>query len=91
MTATAVHRWVEVAGELGLHARPAAEFANAAACYDAEIHLAKGPHEVNAKSVLLILTLDVRKGDVVRLSAAGPDSVAAIDDLARRLRAPCSV
>jgi phosphotransferase system HPr (HPr) family protein len=88
MTATVVRRSVEVCDELGLHARPAADFAAAASAYDAEIQIGKADREVDAKSMLLILTLDVRKGDVIRLRAVGPDAEPAVAELVHRLAAP---
>lgn len=88
MTASVVQRCVEVRGAQGLHARPAAEFARAAASYDAEIQLGKDDRVIDAKSVLLILTLDVRAGDHVSLSATGPAAAHAVADLAQRLEAP---
>jgi phosphotransferase system HPr (HPr) family protein len=88
MRATTIEREVEVTGELGLHARPAAEFAKAAGRYTSDIRIAKGDREVDAKSVLLVLTLDVRRGDRVRLRAEGPDTARALDELARLVTAP---
>ncbi len=72
-----------MAGELGLHARPAAEFARSASRFASEVRVAKGGREADAKSVLLVLTLDVRRGDRVRLSASGPDAESAVEELAR--------
>jgi phosphotransferase system HPr (HPr) family protein len=81
MTTAVVERDVEVAASLGLHARPAAEFARIAAGYNADIHVAKGDRDIDAKSVLLLLTLDVRRGDHVRIRANGPDAARAVDAL----------
>lgn len=78
---TMVESEVEVTGELGLHARPAAEFAAAAARYTSDVRIAKGAKEVDAKSVLLVLTLDVRHGDHVTLRARGDDADRAVTEL----------
>ncbi|HJT38315.1 MAG TPA: HPr family phosphocarrier protein, partial [Actinomycetota bacterium] len=80
---TTVEREVEVTGELGLHARPAAEFATAAARYTSDVRVAKGDREVDAKSVLLVLTLDVRHADHVTLRARGADADRAVEELGR--------
>ena len=80
---TLVEADVEVTGELGLHARPAAEFAAAAARYTSDVRVAKGAREVDAKSVLLVLTLDVRHGDRVTLRASGADADEAVAALSR--------
>lgn len=79
---------VEVTGALGLHARPAAEFAERAARFTSSVTLAKGSREVDAKSVLLVLTLDVRQGDRVVVSATGVDAMDAVRELTEVLRAP---
>jgi phosphocarrier protein HPr len=59
----------------GLHARPAKLFAQAAAAFSADVTVAKGAKEVNAKSVLSVLTLDCRQGDeiVIRTSGDGAE------------------
>jgi len=88
MRTLTAEREVEVADELGLHARPAAEFAKAAARFSADVRVAKGEREVDATSVLLVLTLDVRQGDVVRLRASGPEATAAVEELARLVGSP---
>lgn len=65
----------------GLHARPAADFAAMAARFDADIHVSKERRNVDGKSVLLLLTLDVRYGDSVSIDAIGPDAARAVEAL----------
>jgi len=82
-----VERRLVVTEEAGLHARPAAAFAQAAARAQAEVTVARadaGPdaEHVPAHSVLLVLTLGVRCGDEIVLRATGPDADAALDGLA---------
>lgn len=67
----------------GLHARPAAEFAQAARQFAADVSIIKGGRTANAKSLLALLSLAVRKGDKVVLAADGIDDQAAIDHLAK--------
>ena len=83
-----VEREVEVASELGLHARPAATFAEAAAGYHCAITVAKNGSEVDATSLLLLLTLDVRRGDRLVIRGTGDDAVEAVDRLAGLLAKP---
>jgi len=69
----------------GLHARPAATFATAAAGFDAQVFVTdvttgRGP--VPAKSLIQILTLGAAQGNHIRLTATGPDAQQAIDALA---------
>lgn len=85
MTPSSVGRDVEVRGAAGLHARPAADFATTAARFRSDIHVVKAGTEVDAKSVLMLLTLDVRQGDRVIVTANGPDAEQAVDTLAHLL------
>lgn len=55
----------------GLHARPAKVFAKAAAVSSADVVLVKDGREVNAKSVLSVLTLDCHQGDEILIRATG--------------------
>jgi phosphotransferase system HPr (HPr) family protein len=88
MTNDVVEREVEVVGELGLHARPAAEFAQRAGRYGCDIALVKGGQEVDAKSVLSVLTLDIRQADRVTVRARGNDAPRAVEELTALIGAP---
>ena len=88
MSGEVVEREVEITGALGLHARPAAEFAERAKHYGCDITLAKAGQEVDAKSVLMVLTLDVRQADRVLLRASGDGAGRAVDELAQLIGAP---
>jgi phosphocarrier protein HPr len=65
-------RRVTVANADGLHARPAAVFVKAAADTGIAVRIAKSgaDRSVDARSILAILSLDVRHGDEVILHAA---------------------
>ena len=65
---------VVIRSELGLHARPAAEFVKAAGKFKCSVQLAKQVDEwVNGKSVLGILTLAAEQGDslIIRIDGKG--------------------
>lgn len=66
----------------GLHARPAGLFASIAASVDYDVLLAKGDREVNARSVLSVLTLDCHQGDEITIRVPGEDP----DDVLGQLR-----
>jgi phosphocarrier protein HPr len=55
----------------GLHARPAKVFAKAAAASPGDVMLVKDGREVNAKSVLSVLTLDCHRGDEILIRTTG--------------------
>jgi phosphoenolpyruvate-protein phosphotransferase len=80
---------VTLANPNGLHARPAAVFAQAAKQFSASIFLHKQQDGVNAKSLVAIMTLQTAHGDVVQVSAAGPDAEAAITTLTELLINGC--
>ncbi len=76
---------VEIVNAQGLHARPAALFAKAAAEQPVEVsvtNLETGQGPADADSMMELMTLGVRLGNRVRLSAAGPQAQSALDSLA---------
>lgn len=74
-------RTVTLPNPSGLHARPAKVFAKAAAAAPGEVALAKGDREVNASSVLSVLTLDCHQGDRITVRVEGEDAEATLDEL----------
>lgn len=79
-------RTVTVASSVGLHARPAALFCEAAAKVGLPVTLTsvKGK-SVNAASILGVLSLGIGHGEVVTISAEGDAADAALDGLAQLL------
>jgi phosphocarrier protein len=76
-------RKVIVESEVGLHARPAATFVQTAAKVPFDVTVAKpGGSPVNAKSILSILALDVRHGEVIVIHADGEGADGLLDELA---------
>lgn len=76
-------RRVRVGSEVGLHARPAALFVQAAGRLGVPVTIAKpGGEPVDARSILSVLGLDAKGGDEVILAAAGAGADAALDELA---------
>ena len=76
-------RQVKVESKCGLHARPATMFVQTAAKAVCDVTVAKsGGAPVNAKSMLAILGLDARCGEVITIAADGEDAERVVDDLA---------
>jgi phosphoenolpyruvate-protein phosphotransferase len=73
----------------GLHARPAAVFAQAAKGFSAKIYLHKQQAQANAKSLVAIMALQTAFGDSVQVSAVGEDAATAIEVLTRLLAEGC--
>lgn len=79
----ALERRVTVASEAGLHARPAARLAEAAAAQPLPVTISRdGVHKVDAASVLGLMTLGASCGDEVVLTAEGAGADEALEALA---------
>jgi phosphocarrier protein HPr len=76
-------RTVTVASTVGLHARPASLFAQAAAATGVTVTLTSAAgRSVNAASILGVLSLGIGHGEEVTLFAEGEGAVVAVDTLA---------
>lgn len=75
-------RSVRITNQLGMHARPAAEFVKLADRFRAEIRIAKDGLEVNGKSIMGVLMLAAEKGSEVTIRGVGNDAGEAVDALA---------
>lgn len=71
-------RLVTVVNELGLHARPAAEFVKLAGRFNSEITVAKDGEPVNGKSIMGVMTLAAECGAELTLRAEGADAEVAV-------------
>jgi phosphotransferase system HPr (HPr) family protein len=67
--------------KVGLHARPAALFAKTAGRFDADVRASYGGRDVNAKSILQVLTLGAEQGAVIDVRAEGEDADVALEAL----------
>ena len=77
-------REVTVINPTGLHARPASEFVKKAASFSSVVKVKnlKTNQEVNAKSIVLLMTLALSQGAPIAISAEGADEVEAVNALA---------
>ncbi len=74
---------VTVASTVGLHARPASLFVQAATKQPVRVKIGKpGGELVDARSILLVLGLDARGGEDVVLAAEGDGAEQALSELA---------
>lgn len=78
-----ISRTVTVGSPNGLHARPAAIFANAAGEYDIDITITKGEESADAASLLEVMTLGAEFGDEVTLSTDDDSADDILDALAK--------
>jgi len=77
---------ITITNELGLHARPAAEFVRAAAAFRSQIWLLKGTERFSAASIIEVLTANLNRGDTATIEAEGPDAEEAVQRLAELTR-----
>ena len=75
-------RSVAIASSVGLHARPASLFVQAAAATGLPVTIAKeGGNPVDASSILGVMTLGAGFGDVVTLSSDADGAEGALEEL----------
>lgn len=75
---------IVISAEEGLHARPAYLFCAEANQYQSAVqvrNLTTGSAFVNAKSILMVLTLGVIKGHSVEITCEGIDEVQAVENI----------
>jgi len=82
MTEQSASITVKITNEQGLHARPADLIARRAAEFESAIEITKDGNQVDAKSILSLMTLAAEKGSELAIVARGADAQAAIDALA---------
>lgn len=81
-----VQQQVTIQSATGLHARPAALFVQAAGKFASKVRLATPTKEVDAKSILAVLSLGAKQGVTVTITADGADEVDALARLAELIR-----
>lgn len=72
---------VEVTEGNGLHARPAAELAALAKRFTSSILLSSGGKEANARNIISVLALGLKKGSVIDVKVEGEDSKEALQQV----------
>src|SRR5436190_15310448 len=80
-----VARIITVQNELGLHARPAAEFVRVANRFHSEITLIRDEQRFSASSLIDVLRANLDKGATATLEARGRDAEAAVTRLEKLL------
>lgn len=80
-----ITRTATIGSSVGLHARPASLFTAAAAEYDYDIVISMDDEEADAASILEVMTLGAKHGDVVTLSCDDDAAADALDALAAML------
>ena len=69
---------VTIVNRLGLHARPAMAFVDAANLYQSEVRVCREDTEVDGKSIMQMMMLAATQGTELEIVAEGPDADAAV-------------
>ena len=72
-----------VSAQDGLTNRTATRFIEVANRYKSRLTICRPGHTINAKSLLGVLSLKVKRGDEIELMAAGPDEEKALEALVK--------
>lgn len=79
---THLHCEFKVNNSLGLHARPASMFVEAASCFESEVLVEKEGETVNGKSLMGLLMLSAGFGSCVKVIIKGNDASDAMKRIA---------
>lgn len=77
---------ITIQNELGLHARPAAEFVRRANSFRSEIWIVTKAGRFSALSLIDVMRANLDRGATVRLEATGTDAEAALARLSQVVR-----
>ncbi len=72
---------VVIQNETGLHARPASLLVEEAESYEAQVQLIYGEQEVNAKSIMGVMSLGIDQSEEIIIAADGEDEAEAVTGL----------
>ena len=75
---------VMIENKTGIHARPASVFVQTATKFKSKIQIEAKGKKVDAKSILMLMSLGLAKGTEITIEADGPDeadAVAALKEL----------
>ena len=76
-------RQIIIINELGLHARPAAEFVRRANGFRSEIWILTDDKRFSALSLIEVMRANLNQGAVATLEAIGPDALEAVECLGK--------
>ena len=80
-----LEKTVKVAMTEGTEERPVAVLVQIASQYESQIHLVSDDKKINAKSIMAVMSLGVKKGNEVIITAEGEDEEDAIAEIQKVL------
>ncbi|MDD2401162.1 MAG: HPr family phosphocarrier protein [Clostridia bacterium] len=75
-----------IQNKTGLHARPASLFVKKASSFKSSVKLIKDDNEIDAKSMLSVLTLGAGQGSTIKIVTDGEDEQDAMNELIKLLQ-----
>ncbi|MDR1523520.1 MAG: HPr family phosphocarrier protein [Endomicrobium sp.] len=72
---------ITVSNKMGLHARPAAMLVQVASKYQSSVKIIKDNFDIDAKSIMGIMTLAAGQGSQLKFVADGPDENEVLTEL----------
>jgi phosphocarrier protein len=78
-----VEKIITVSNRAGIHARPAALIVQTTKNFNGNIFFEKGHDQINAKSIMGVITLGAAFGTEIKIIAEGEDEEAAVDAIVR--------
>lgn len=70
---------------IGLHARPASELTKVASMFSSDVKIITNGKEGNAKSIMNVMALGIKKDDEITIEANGSDEVQAAEKIREEL------
>lgn len=70
-----------IPNKLGLHARAAAKLVSIASRHDCTVTIRLNGREVDARSIMGLLTLGATRGTALQIDADGPDAGVAMEEI----------
>lgn len=70
-----------IVDEMGLHARPASLLVNEAVKFDSDIQLIAKETKVNLKSIMMVMSLGLVKGESFKIQIDGVDEEVALESI----------
>lgn len=77
-----IERTLQVVNRAGLHTRPAAMLVKLASQYASDVYLVRDGFQINAKSIIGVMTLAAEQGSVLGLIVDGADEDNAAEAIA---------
>ena len=80
-----IRKTINIGIQTGLDARPTAMLVQIASQYESAIHIISRESKYNAKSIMGMMTLGLKSGEEITVTAEGNDEAAAVENIEKYL------